>query len=237
LAWFVVTFFQKCFPDPERWAYWATKSPILSDNNKNNNNNNNSSSSKQPLIVITDPSAYVDIRDDDCITLARRSLTGVLDRTQIPLAAHLIANYRQYTDATMSLYPDKRVWVVRMEYLWNDMQRIEQNLGGSPGRDVFGTAVGSQYTHGSESFRNNANRNPISSQAITQFCCVLSSELLIYKQIVFRAANLDQMQKQETWNGAITRCGFDSWGELMNQCQRYTDQEDKEVNYLTSYGD
>jgi hypothetical protein len=137
----------------------------------------------------------------------------------------------------MSLYPDKRVWVVRMEYLWNDMQRIEQNLGGSPGRDVFGTAVGSQYTHGSESFRNNANRNPISSQAITQFCCVLSSELLIYKQIVFRAANLDQMQKQETWNGAITRCGFDSWGELMNQCQRYTDQEDKEVNYLTSYGD
>jgi hypothetical protein len=111
-----------------------------------------------------------------------------------------------------------------MEYLWDDMQQIERSLGGSSrdNKNVFGIAVGSHYTHGSESFRNNANQNPISKQAMTQFCCALSSELLVYKQIIFRAANLDQTQKQETWNGAVLRCGFDSWDELMNQCHRYS---------------
>jgi hypothetical protein len=61
---------------------------------------------------------------------------------------HLSAGYRFYWNkALMNKRQKKRVWAIQTEYLWHDIQHIDQKLGGS---GSFGLLEGAKESHGSE---------------------------------------------------------------------------------------
>jgi hypothetical protein len=153
----------------------------------------------------------------NCTALARSTLAGEVDDN---LAAHLKANYRHYyhTAAALSIVGNdttiratKEVLVVRMEqHLWSDLARLDIALGGTGN---FGSKQGSHYTHGSEHFYQN---DTISTFPL--FCCLLWTELEIYRDLLFAAANLKKRDKVETWQSSVERCGYSNWEDLATQC-------------------
>jgi hypothetical protein len=189
---FVGLFFQTCFPTVDDWAF-AVKG-------KKRNGS---------------PAT------ESCVELAKKSLAGQLDWKQVPLAAHMTANYQHYTGKTVAAAhattADKEVLVVRMQHMWGDLKALDRQLGGAGN---FGAVEGSVYTHGSESYSSSSKR--ISEAGVQLLCCALQKELEIYRDLMYAAANLHELVKRDTVQAAVERCGWKTWEGMTQACGMQT---------------
>jgi hypothetical protein len=112
---------------------------------------------------------------------------------------HLKYNYQTYYEYTLSHYPKKEVFVIRTEHLWDDMSRLDRLLGGSGQFDQSGH----KFDHGSEKF---AIKSKLSPDEKKIFCQILSPEIAIYKDLILRASNLEEWEKDESLNQLKEDC-------------------------------
>jgi hypothetical protein len=150
-----------------------------------------------------------------CSELAWKMVKGDM-RKRDRFSGHMYYNARMYASQTTLLYPEKLVFVIRTEQLWKDTIDLDLSLGGN---GTFGEKEGSKYTHGSEALKT-SRKSPLLVEDIKSLCCGLIDEMDIYRELVLRAVNLGKVSAQETWQGAIQKCGAYSWMELKAECAR-----------------
>jgi len=112
---------------------------------------------------------------------------------------HFKLNYNFYNDYTIKKYINHSVAVIRTEYMWDDIIKLEQALGGS---GDFKN-VGFKHSHGSEKYELDAR---ISIPNTIYLCCLLHEDIDIYQQLILKSINLNEMQKRESLSNLITRC-------------------------------
>jgi hypothetical protein len=147
-----------------------------------------------------------------CLKLAKQTFEGDLSEKEVPLAAHMIANYKHYIEKTVRIKKDAQVLVVRTDSLWQDLKDLDIWLGG---KGEFGQAEGSAVTHGSEHYHHSQE---LSEKATTHFCCALQEELTLYRELIERAENLED--KEQELRNSVQRCGAKSWQKLLDTCSR-----------------
>lgn len=148
----------------------------------------------------------------NCPRMVRQTLQGHDDPTQHEVTAHMVANFRYYTNVTIARFPKKEVLVVRTDHMWEDLVHLDQLLGGD---GTFGELHGSSVTHGSH---KNKHRKAVSDEGFKLLCCGLQDEMKIHNYLLSRAVNLDEASKEESMRNTLTRCGVSSWVELRRDC-------------------
>jgi hypothetical protein len=149
-----------------------------------------------------------------CRAIAQQAWKGSLDYREVPLAAHMIANYQHYVNNTIHVLPDSEILVVRTTELWHDLKALDEWLGGTGrfGHEIEGTAI----THGSHRYANPV----LNGTSMLAACCALLPELSVYRDLLARAANLDQITKDLEREEAVKHCGSKSWEELQESCSQ-----------------
>ena len=137
---------------------------------------------------------------ESCRRLAHELIQGKVEPTVCP---HLYWNYQYYARALQWGNQTKTVAVIRTEFLWHDVARLEYLLGGDatqflePEKQV-------QYSHRSESFEV---KTGVSGEGTTSLCCSLRGELEVYQNLIQLAANLDADEKVHTLHSLMVHCG------------------------------
>jgi hypothetical protein len=195
-------FFGRCFPTVEDWAQaLATPTPTTRPTT--------TTVSSLPTVITNSSSS----NHTDCSKLAWSTLAGDINVKKHNVAAHMVFNFRYYTQHTIGKFASKEVMVVRTENLWQDLGDLDRLLGGD---GTFGDLHGSSVTHGSE---HHQNRRSISESGAKLLCCALQDELNIFRDLMNRATNLDEETKRESSLKTVTRCGAESWEDLAKQCK------------------
>lgn len=153
---------------------------------------------------------------ENCTDLAHKAIEG---RIHDKGFTHISNNMRYYYSNTIEKYPSKGVLVVRTESLWDDLKDLDLKLGGY---GSFGSLEGIKDSHGSEKYKK--TNEPLSERGYTLLCCALRDEMHIYKRLIERSVNLDEVSKNATITSAANRCGFQTWDEMVDSC-RPTDSE------------
>ncbi|GKY93956.1 hypothetical protein MPSEU_000362500 [Mayamaea pseudoterrestris] len=147
-----------------------------------------------------------------CHDIATNSLLGgqsnIGNMEEVPLASHLIANIRVNVDLTAKRFPNASIYVIRTEHLWDDLQQLDERLGGS---GSFAKAVTGRVANAK---RPHVGESSLSARQCQRFCCGLKLELLAYRVLVSKASNLSLKAKQETLDAAMQRCSFEDWDDL-----------------------
>ena len=146
----------------------------------------------------------------NCSKIGWRTILG-----QAPTSNHLFYNHGHYWNETVAIYPDKEIWVIRTESLWNDIQQINQLLSSEAEIPSSGAARHStsgawrNVTHGSEAYKQQDSY--LSEWAIRALCCALDHEFRIYIRLIQNATNLLPHQKESTISTLLSRCN--AWVE------------------------
>ena len=152
------------------------------------------------------------INRTDCYML----LQNAFKKVGMSEYGHLSAGYRFYRQkASMhrpTIFRNKKVWVARTEYLWQDAENIDKELGGT---GAFGKFAGAKMTHGSEHY---ADKTGIHPSNVFRVCCALQPEIGAYRDIVDRAVNLNPTEKIQTYQMTWNRCNVSSWEMLETKC-------------------
>ncbi|KAG7372210.1 sulfotransferase family protein [Nitzschia inconspicua] len=157
---------------------------------------------------------------EKCTQLAIETLQG---RGPKGPTNHLHFNYLHLANQTISQFPNKEIMVVRKEFLWDDLKSVEGFLGGNTLYDF--EREGPVVTHGSEKFPYQAVLNQsLVHIGAPSLCCVLYEEIQSYSQILTRAVNLDDDQKQQSLRHIFSRCGASSLADLIENCANITSQ-------------
>jgi hypothetical protein len=111
----------------------------------------------------------------------------------------------------------QRIWAIRMEYFWQDVEYIEHAMGGS---EDFSFLEGTKYkyTHGSEHYRDKSGI--LEGVSTRRVCCALWPEMVAYRDIVENAENLNDAEKRETYQLTWKKCQVSSWEMLGNVCSQ-----------------
>ena len=139
-----------------------------------------------------------------CIDLARRVVEGRISGNGFKHIAH---NMRFFANRTIDRFQGKSVLVVRTETLWDDLKDLDFQLGGS---GTFGPVDGVERQHEHE--------DVFSTVEYGLLCCAIIEEMQTYRRLLELAVNLDDMAKEATISGAAARCGYSSWGEMVDHC-------------------
>lgn len=156
-----------------------------------------------------------------CNKLARRVFDGKAVEWRItyfkPLQGfkHISFNMRYYVNITIDQFPEKDVLVVRTESLWDDLKNLDIQLGGY---GYFGQREGYKDSHGSEKYKQKTDTDSLSTGEYSLLCCALQDELDIYRDLLQRAANLNDEEKEFTILNTAKKCGFPSWNDMVRQC-------------------
>ncbi len=135
-----------------------------------------------------------------CSQLAWRTITGEASKS----SGHVYFNYNYYWNETMMKYPNKELWVLRTESLWEDMMQIEEQL--TSNRSVSHShhfAVKHNVTHGSE---GHLQRDRLSIVGRARLCCALRDEITKYGYILERSTNLDMHEKNRSLFLVLDQC-------------------------------
>jgi len=125
---------------------------------------------------------------------------------------HISFNMRYYVNRTLEKFPNKDVLVVRTESMWDDLKDLDLKLGGY---GIFGEREGYKDSHGSENYKA---KDTLSAEEYGVLCCAFQDEMEIYRQLLERAVNLDEVAKESTITSTAQRCGFPSWNDMIRQC-------------------
>lgn len=149
-------------------------------------------------------------------------LKGAFDSVGLSYYGHLSANHRFYEQAAkLRESPNKVVFVVRTEFLWEDVPRLDRLLGGD---GDFSSKFGAKETPGS----NYTERRMISLdvEQAQPICCAMEPDLRSFRLIVERASNLDTAQKRDTYGLIWKRCGVSSWEDMEQMCLKWPKLKD-----------
>lgn len=141
----------------------------------------------------------------NCSKIAWRTILG-----EAPTSNHLFYNHGHYWNETVMKYPDKEIWVIRTESLWNDIQQINQLLSSEAQIPSSNAAPQSRsgtwrnVTHGSETYKQQDSY--LSDWAIRALCCALDQEFHIYIDLIQNATNLLPHQKETTISTLLNQC-------------------------------
>ena len=113
---------------------------------------------------------------------------------------HFKWNYVKYASLVWE-DRSKPVAVLRTTSLWQDVARLEKQLGGNP--RLF-TDKSDKFTHGSESY---VLQSGVSPRGAFSLCCGLFLDLQVYQELVLAAVNLDQAEKEATLAKVFHHCG------------------------------
>jgi hypothetical protein len=136
--------------------------------------------------------------NSNCSQIARRTISGEASAS----SGHIHFNHRHYWRETMEKYPSKDIWVLRTEYLWEDMIQVEQLLSNST--DPHRLFEKRNVTHGSE---GHAQRDPLSSRGREQLCCTLQNEIAVYGDLLRMSTNLDSEERNRSLDYLAQQCG------------------------------
>ena len=112
---------------------------------------------------------------------------------------HFKLNYNFYNEYTIKKYINHSVAVIRTEYMWDDIIKLEKALGGLGDFK----SVGFKHSHGSEKYELDAR---ISIPNTIYLCCLLYEDIEIYQQLIMKSINLNGLQKRESLSNLMTRC-------------------------------
>ena len=115
---------------------------------------------------------------------------------------HFKLNYNFYNEYTIKKYINHSVAVIRTEYMWDDIMKLEQALGGS---GEFKN-VGFKHSHGSEKYEKYEMDAKLSIPNTVYLCCLLHEDIEIYQQLILKSINLNGLQKRESLINLMTRC-------------------------------
>jgi hypothetical protein len=151
---------------------------------------------------------------DRCSHLAVDALQG---RGPEGPTNHLYFNYYYLANQTIMRHPDKEVMVVRLEFLWKDLQSVEIILGGNPRRHFQGE--GPIITHGSEKFPYQAELDETAIRlGVPLLCCVIYSEIHTYLYLLSNSVNLKKSQKEHSIRQILTKCEAKTVEDLHSRC-------------------
>jgi hypothetical protein len=126
-------------------------------------------------------------------------------------SSHLYFNHRYYITNTTKLYPEKEIFVVRTETLWHDMNGIEKMLGG-------GNIAINEWSKKVNAGNKHKPEGKLSRKGAQILCCSMTDEIEIYIDLLKRAVNLNQNDKNLSLNQLLNRCGVKSFPELDTLC-------------------
>ena len=134
-----------------------------------------------------------DLTPDECAHWAWSAIEGL-----IPATYHNHFNYEWYlrplldeSHARPQIDDDKEIFVVRVEHMDDDWRKIDKMVGGT------GETVPSDLTDGSANFGSTSDEHLLATNATLSeagalnLCRVLCREIQVYKMLLYRAANLD----------------------------------------------
>lgn len=138
---------------------------------------------------------------DVCHTRAIGSLRGTENH-----ASHLYYNYQYYYEAVPQ---DAQILVIRNEHLIDDWNLLESFVGGNRSviADVQSIPKSNSYPHSAEDLF-------LSEESRVALCHELCNEIQIYKSILERAANLDEMQLQVSLDELAAKCPEEATAEI-----------------------
>ena len=199
-------FYEKCFPFVEDIA------SVLLDKFERN---------ETKTATMPAYNAPNDTSTIDCTGLAQEALQG---KAHVLTVSHLSTNYRFYANPTFIRHPEKEIFVVRTENLWNDIDELNTALAGTlvkygevynatilENKDLTATSLafknvtGYAMTHGSGEYKV---KSGLSKKGKEIICCHLSEENQIFEDLVRRAANLDSLEKNRYLDGLYSDCGI-----------------------------
>jgi len=162
-----------------------------------------------------------DLTPDECGHWAWSAVEGA-----IPASYHNHFNYEWYLrplldagHARPQLDGDKEIFVVRAEHLDDDWSKIDKMVGGT------GETVPSDLTDGSAIFGSTSDKHllatntTLSETGALNLCRALCREIQVYKMLLFRAANLDMAD----FNQSMT--------ELREYCPEEPDDSPRRCEY------
>lgn len=135
-----------------------------------------------------------------CQLLARYYVTGKLNRSQ-----HSTANYHYYTNDLLHEYnsSQKEIFLLRTNYFWKDWESINYILGGGHNS----TIEINHHTHRqNKEHKVIVSNRTISLGGLVNFCKFLCAEIQLYKELIYRAANLNDMDKDTSLNELKETC-------------------------------
>lgn len=155
---------------------------------------------------------------DGCNPLSLQAFEQATAETAEGDYGHLTAGHRYYSQLAGFPTTNKTVWVLRTEHMWEDIVTVEKALGGNP-EESLGKVMGSQFSHGSETYKKSSS-SVIRPADRIYVCCALWPDMEAYWAIVERAVNLSPSQKQRTYQTTWDQCGdnITNWNELKSQC-------------------
>ena len=164
-----------------------------------------------------------ELMDFDCHKFGKATLEGNMRHGD---KGHAIMNYAYYSRVTKML-PNKTTFVLRTEFLWDDMIQTNELLvqaaasqqnhqHSHPGtiietKNTWITDVKNisshRFTHGSESWEIKSKMTQRGKEII---CCYLSRDNQIYENLLLRAVNLSDQQKKQSLESLYRDCGIQS---------------------------
>jgi hypothetical protein len=154
----------------------------------------------------------------NCRTLGLQMLTGTGASS---LGIHFARNYHFYMKNTVEKKTDHAVAVIRSDYLWEDIIRLDQYVGGNGHFVKKGTKK--NYFPGEM-----GNFSHVSVSNSVFLCCLLYEELHYYQQLILKAVNLDDLQKRDTLYPLLNRC-------QMTASHTYSFRNFREENICAQY--
>lgn len=140
-------------------------------------------------------------------------------------------NYRYFAADTIFNHPKREVLTARLAHLWEDLSDLDIWLGGT---GDFGYANGRHNSHGSERV---IDKRPLTPEGSKLMCCGLLEEMHIYRELLFRGANVPNAVKEETWKHDLKVCDSESLQMLAQECESLVDMKQLRAQIVNRWGD
>lgn len=160
------------------------------------------------------------------------------------LVGHLAANFQYYHRHTVGqeeqndvppppvgredlvVHPSNRsILALRTESLWQDLKELDIFLGGNGYFRKEGLRVSHIHdpsvVEEKSKKRTSLYKDPatLSPHGGKLLCCALQDELAIYRELIVRATNLNDTEKNKTLVAALELCRATTWPGLVRGCR------------------
>jgi hypothetical protein len=123
---------------------------------------------------------------------------------------HFEFNYEYYWKYALGQRPTRPVAVLRTEHLWEDVNHLDQAIGGTGN---FGNVEGFKFSHGSENYTQPQGTDIGTSNTVF-LCCLISREIEFYQLLILKAVNLSDKQKRESLHDLLNQCHIKEYSWL-----------------------
>lgn len=139
-----------------------------------------------------------DVVADDCTGLACAVLHG-----KVRLFSHLFFNYRNIVYTKLPMEPQRKIYVLRQEYLWDDWRQVNKLLGQT--EEVVVPRDSSKNLRNISGIALPVSRD-ISVDGRQKLCMALTTEFEAYFKLLVPALNIKQAEFEKSLKIAEANC-------------------------------